>query len=112
MERHPLDAEMVEESYEEIIRAKNRLERRLAEKHDLPMLGFGRMLGLRVKTGEIDEDVEVMQWQSLNAALFDWIENEINTEPISLAQASSSEGPPEAAFFICFSALYGPRQKN
>lgn len=80
--RHPLDAELVEESYEEIRREKLQLEVMLAGKHELPLFGFARELNSRLRSGELTEDMEMMQWQSLNAALLDWLEApEMETEP-------------------------------
>lgn len=113
MERHPLDADLVEESFEEIRREKVRLEVMLAGKHGLPLFGFARELNSRLRSGDLAEDMEMLQWQSLNAALLDWLEApEIEIEPTQLMPVSTSEGPPEAAFFIWPDAFPSLRLKN
>lgn len=104
MSCHPLDAVLVAESYAQIRREKCRLEGMIAAKHNLQRFGFARELHSRLDVGEIVEDVEIMQWQSCNAALLDWLDLlesvEPEPDPIKLEPASSSEGPQEAALFF------------
>lgn len=103
MERHPLDAELVEENYEQLRRAKVRLEARIALEHDIPRLGFARVLISQLRSGKIDEDEDIMRWQRLQSAWLDWVNaSTVETEPIESALCSAAEGPPEAALF-CFS---------
>ena len=73
MERHPLDAELVEENYEELRRAKARLEAKIAAQYDLPRLGFATVLVFQLRSGKIDEDMDIMRWQCLQSAWLDWV---------------------------------------